>query len=173
MQEAGYIVDDQNLKCALCKKERDTLHHRLWWCEASAELRESIFKKHRPEVVAARAAAKDDPLFTRALVEHLVAGFLPPTEGGIEWEFPAQNGDSESPPQIGGHLGFLDGSCDTHLIKECRRAGWSVVFTGPDGTTTATVRGPVWHPLPQTAAAAEYVSYGVAAQTLEKATKLY
>ena len=82
-QEAGYIVDDQNLKCALCKKERDTLHHRLWWCEASAELRESIFQKHRLEVVAARAAAKDDPLFTRALVEHLAAGFLPPTRAEL------------------------------------------------------------------------------------------
>ena len=175
LEEAGYIVDADAVKCSLCKKERDTLQHRLWFCEASAKARDSVFKKHRHEVVAARAAGKDDPLYTRALVKHPAAGFLPPLEGGIEWLFPAAGAaaDGTTDSSIGGHLGFLDGSCDTHIIRECRRAGWSVVFTDACGKPSAVVRGPVWHPLPQTAAAAEYVSYGVAAQVVEKPTKLY
>ena len=66
----------------------------------------------RVEIVAARAAEKNGPLYTRVLVDHLVVGSFPPAEGGIEWDSPAAAGNEAdaSRRDIGGHLGFLDGT---------------------------------------------------------------
>ena len=59
---------------------------------------------------------------------------------------------------------FIDGSCTTHPIPECRRAAWSVVRVCPEGQVSATFSGVVPIEMPQTPQAAEYFAGGVAAQ---------
>ena len=51
----------------------------------------------------------------------------------------------------------VDGSCFPHLIKEFSRAAWAMTFldAGKSGSSSISVRGPVWSSLPQTEQAAE------------------
>ena len=59
---------------------------------------------------------------------------------------------------------FQDGSAKAHQIKELARAAWGIVLLDAEASKVATVSGPVWWPLPQTSAAAEWLSYTMLAQ---------
>eukprot|EP00972_Heterocapsa_arctica_P003230 481657-Heterocapsa_arctica.AAC.1 len=58
---------------------------------------------------------------------------------------------------------YVDGACHPNNIPSLRRAGWAVVQEGA-GQECKIQYGPVWHPLPQTAQAAEWVAWAVAHQ---------
>ena len=73
-------------------------------------------------------------------------------------------------PILGGGFAYTDGSCDNHIIKELRAAGWAVAFCDANGTRQGTLRGPVWEPLPASAQSAEYTAFAGGAQATEAYT---
>ena len=103
----------------------------------------------------------------KGFVAATAKGASPQVDGGIVWEF------FKEAPRLGGGFGYLDGSCDTSVVREARRGGWAIALFSREGEKEATVRGPIWHPLPQTPQAAEHISLGIAGQILEDPTVLY
>ena len=126
-----------------------------------------------------RAAGSGSILYTRAILEHPDESWTPPSSkpqpllqhrspdgdcithaaGHEDWSI------MEGPGEL-----FVDGSCTTHPVAECRRAAWAVVRVLDDGTPAAWCRGAVPSDLPQSAQAAEYFAAGVSGQVAAKDT---
>ena len=141
-EEEGYVVPEVLLSCKLCGEKGDSLHHRLWKCRCTAEDRDKIFRRQPLELRRGRDSAPDDPLTTRASAFHPMTGQTAAKDGNVVREFydngvPVPPGEPKQASQIGGGYGYLDGSCDTELVTEARRAGWAAVFTTKQGTPTA------------------------------------
>ena len=101
------------------------------------------------------------------MVKQPLGEIVPKADGGIVWEFFKER------PRLGGGFGYLDGSCDTSVVREARRGGWGIALFSREGEKEAAVRGPIWHSLPQTPLAADSISLGIAVQILEDPTVLY
>ena len=67
---------------------------------------------------------------------------------------------------------FYDGSCLQRGCNGLSRATWAAVQLGPDNQVVASVSGPVWRSLPQTAQAAEHCARAAAVQILKGPARL-
>ena len=156
LADAGYLVDR---RCGLCKQADDTMHHRLWQCSATADLRKD--KALERTCKRARAWAEQ-----RHPVYH--AGLLP-----MEAQPPPAEDDplDELTPEARAraaesHTFYVDGSCSTELLTSARRAAWAVIGLragarpddDPKLAAAWSISGPVPRWLPQTAQAAEHVA---------------
>ena len=112
----GYVIDDPN--CPLCRRCEDTVDHRLWECEATADLR-GVFNEFKFHQIL------EDPLLKAGILAHPAEGQRRPLrEGGIIF-WSRDNVSLEE--AFRGQL-FTDGSCfKVHGCAELDRAGWAVV----------------------------------------------
>ncbi len=147
--------------CPLCGKGRDTIHHRLWWCEACEDLRSQMVPERL--VARARREGEEKKYFTTGIIPHPAEDRPGPASAPLLTVVRYDGGPTEGTLDFQGHF-FVDGSCTTHEIPELRRAGWAVVVTTPEGELVATIRSPLWHDLPQSPQAAEFVAYAAAVQ---------
>ena len=124
---------------------------------------------HAPKDVqeAALRAGDASCLFAHGIIPH-PADYLPPRDPELQFKA-FNNGQrvaSHLEVELGGDL-YVDGSCDQHVIRELRKAAFSVVAYSSDGTESGVFIGAVPPSLPQTAQSAEY-SAAAAACTLAK-----
>ncbi len=153
--------------CRLCGKAPDTLHHRMWWCEATEEDR----KAHATEelVREARAAGPTARFFTSGVIPHPGDVWPKVTDDVIMHTVRPGGGEGD---KVSGHV-FIDGSCTTNPIKELRRASMGIVMTDDNADPLAVIQVPLWRGLPQTPQAAEYTVYALVTLLLEGPTILY
>ena len=146
LAEHGY---ETTRLCALCGAAEDTIHHRVWCCPATEDLR----KEHADLTTAARAAGPRSALFN-------LGGLLPSRAD----DKPQANDQQVSPCdhtsptfQRGRGTVYVDGSATTPGIPELRRASWAAVQIDDDtGEEVASATGTVPAAWPQTAQAAEH-----------------
>eukprot|EP00973_Karenia_brevis_P063529 8828756-Karenia_brevis.AAC.1 len=161
LAQAGYEVDGM---CSLCHEAEDTLFHRWWQCQApeACAARNSLATDMLKD--AATAAGPSSALFTRGIATHPAWKVPRPcSEGGIQFE---RNGITIHDPNqwcMQGNI-FYDGSCEQRGSCDLSRAAWAAVEVNDDGVPTATMIGPVWAALPQTAQSAEYCARTAAVQ---------
>ena len=74
-----------------------------------------------------KTAMFNDPLCTRALHRQPLGDQVPQSEGGIVWEL------FKEKARIVGGFGYLDGSCDTSVVREARRGGWGIALFSREG----------------------------------------
>ena len=152
LQDAGYAGQ---ASCPLCKSGKDdTIFHRAWECEATADLRQDC-----PQLAArARAAGPDSALYTLALAAHPEAVGVPRPELSkkVKLQFVGEAASTTSFFAAGPV--FSDGSCVPHVEPALARAGWAVVQIDSAGKLVRAVLGPVAAEWPQTAQAAEYAA---------------
>ncbi len=158
---ANDIDDSITATCPLCGKGRDTVHHRLWWCEKCNDLRSQMVPERL--VARARREGEGNKFFTTGIIPHPAEDRPGPAAAPMITIERHDGGSTEGMLDFQGHF-FVDGSCTTHEIPELRRAGWAVVVTNPVGELIATIRSPLWKDLPQTPQAAEFVAYAAAVQ---------
>ena len=171
---AGYAVSG---RCPMCRNAPDTLHHRWWECPASQVERDRLASQEQQ--ARARAAGPTSVLYSRAILEHPGETWAPPSpepQTVLQHRGPEGEGITHAAGQEDwsvmkgpGEL-FVDGSCTTHPIAECRRAAWAVVRVLANGTRVAWCRGAVPSDWPQSAQAAEYFAAGAAGQVATKNT---
>jgi hypothetical protein len=156
---SGYLVAD---RCPMCGRRGDTMRHRIWRCR-------------HPDVVAARDAvapqwlqreqdrrAEDDSFWVTGWIPHPADTWPAPADvpTAIVTYGESEEGDppacEDDRAGLAGHL-YGDGSCTTHVYKELRRAGTSVIQRTPGSTVIKRIRCPVAAPLPQTPQAAEFM----------------
>ena len=157
LRRAGYDVD---ASCPHCGSESDTLHHRLFHCPATSELRDEYFGEHELQDILCSPEAR-----------HLLMGFqlLPPRlarlPDGLGFEqFESWTLTGAPIHEVLRGEVFTDGSCFKEGPVTWHRTGWSVVKVALDGVLLAWMRGVVGRALPQTSPASEHVA-GVAAAT--------
>ena len=156
MADAGYDVD---AACPLCQSGADdTLWHRMWECEASADLRrgqEALTRR-------ALAAGPGSALYSLGLAPHPNndVEVLGPSSSDLA----VHEGWAEGLPAIfePGPV-YVDGSCAPAVVPEMARASWAVVQVGADGLVSRSIAGVVPACLPQSAPAAEHCALVAAA----------
>ena len=135
--------------CALCGAAEDTIHHRVWSCPATADLREG----HEDLVRDALEAGPDSALFS-------LGGLLPTRADDKPQANDQQLSGSDFAVPIfkkGRGTVYYDGSATTPGIPELRRASWAAVQIDDDtGEEVASATGTVPAGWPQTAQAAEH-----------------
>ena len=163
--DAGYLIDDLN--CELCG-EPDSLHHRLWHCKGTQELRNTMLTE------AERAWLQPDAqhdcvtdlegmrkwLAMKGWARHPAVGQPKPAQKGNEHE-----GDTQQ--LYGKQVIATDGHCSKLFHPSLNRASWSLVGVsfvdgGSEVDDEVSVSGPVWASLPQTSGAAERVAINAA-----------
>ena len=150
---ASYDLPD-NL-CWLCGLLPDTLHDRLWNCQ-HPEVENARARTATKSVVAkARKADNSSILYCRGLLPH-PADVLPRPAAtpSLSVKKCDKYVDFDT-LDIGGEV-FLDGSCDTHLINELRRAAFAVVERDDQGKDKNVIIGTVTADWLQTAQSSEY-----------------
>ena len=165
--EAGYPVSPM---CELCDSEADSMFHRLWMCTAVDAERNEVAPQR--VINEARALGATSATYCRGLCQDLAEAVPEPlVEGGIRF---MRNG-----VEIKDHTGwalegnvFYDGSCLQRGCNGLSRATWAAVQLGPDNQVVASVSGPVWRSLPQTAQAAEHCARAAAVQILKGPARL-
>ena len=163
--DAGYAV---SRLCELCGNDtgcEDTLHHRLWACQApSARVARAAVQGVEATAARARAAGGGSPLFCHARAYHdcgawpqptdngRVLFMLPNADGGLgEVDFEAWRVRAAQHERC-----YTDGSAFSHPCRGLARAGWAAVFTSDDGGLVAAVSAPVWDNLHQSSGCAEW-----------------
>ena len=159
--EAGYLIDD--LTCELCGG-MDTLHHRLWECTGTEEVRNRMLTKAEQNWLqpCAQHDHKHDQeamrkwLALKGWARHPAAGQPKPAQGGNQCMGSMQEIFTKQ-------VVATDGHCSKLFHPSLNRASWSAIgIDFVDGGTEvediATLTGPVWARLPQTSAAAERVA---------------
>ena len=135
--------------CALCGTAEDSVHHRVWCCPATADLREG----HEDLVRDALAAGPDSALYS-------LGGLLPTRADDKPQANDSQvsGGDFTTPVfKKGRGTIYYDGSATTPGIPELRRASWAAVqIDDTTGEEVASASGTVPAGWPQTAQAAEH-----------------
>ena len=164
-QAAGYLVDSTS--CPLCGCHPDTLFGRVWVCSHPSVV--EVRNLHASSSVRSAALAAGDAscLFTHGIIPH-PADYLPPREPSLQFQAfqDGQRLGSHRDIDMGGDL-YVDGSCDQNVIRELRKAAFSVVAYNSDGVETGVFIAAVPPALPQSAQSAEY-SAAAAACTLAK-----
>ncbi len=167
--EAGMEVDPM---CTKCRKARDTVHHRLWWCDCDEV--EQLRRQCVPDriVQQARREGPSKQFFTTGIMPHPADVWPKPAQGP---DINVVRYDGESPEGVQRLSGrfYIDGSCTTHVIPELRRAGFAVAVYNGEGNLVATINSPLWEGLPQTPQAAEYVAYAAAVQYVFGPTTIF
>ena len=158
---AGYEVDTT---CPMCRSGEDTLHHRLWYCPASAALRDGLPKDM---VSDARDAGEGSLLYTMGVMQHPAEIMPRPSDRLVDiWSGPGEGS------RLDGDV-YIDGSCDPHPVQGCSRASWAVAQVDEEGILCRALSGVVPLELPQTAPAAEYCALGAAAQVVLPSARLF
>ena len=160
MLQAGYLVT------GLCTcGQPDTIFHKLWQCQHTAELRQAF------AAPALQCLVKQDCcICTRGLLAH-PGQLFPSANQAFMAEFLAvdHNGlglvQEEDFGLLHGPI-YTDGSYDKGPHPEMGRAAWAVVQVGPKGHPLKIIRGPVPAGLPQNAVTAEWMAAAVAIQYL-------
>ena len=142
--------------CERCGHHRDDLHHRLFRCTSTEELR----KLHLEPLDIDHLQARPYLVFGCQAIPPLPAVRVP---GLGHQEFQSYTVDGR-PIELHfkGAILYSDGSCATEGHRSQHRAGWSLVKIADDGTLIAAAWGAVGALLPQTASASEYIA-GLAA----------
>ena len=143
--------------------------HRLWFCPACSEERESVIEKF-PEAMRPNLDGVDfkDPekflLFTRGIFEHPGDVFPRPASEAqscleVVWPQDPERQDRSFRGDV-----FIDGSCFKSVVPELSRSGLAYVVFGEDQEILCHGSAPLWPPLPQTPQAAEFCGLSVAGQ---------
>jgi len=164
-QAAGYLVD--STYCPLCGCHPDTLFGRVWVCSHPSVIEARDLHAPKDVQLAALAAGDASCLFTHGLIPH-PADYLPPRDPSLQFQAfqDGQKVASHNAVAMGGDL-YVDGSCDQNIIRELRKAAFSVVAYNSEGVETGVFIAAVPPSLPQSAQSAEY-SAAAAACTLAK-----
>ena len=150
---AGYIVE--STLCELCGLHEDTIHGRAWLCQHPP------VKKAREEVAspsiikAARKAGPNCALYNRGIFAHPADDF--PEAASEPLASFTCNGEPADPDNwdFGGTI-CIDGSCDQHMIKDLKRAGWGAVAIDENGVVIATAKGVIPSDTTQSSQSGEY-----------------
>jgi hypothetical protein len=130
---------------------------------------------HAPKAVqeAALRAGDASCLFAHGIIPH-PADYLPPREPSLQ--FKAFQNDQpvlrHTDVNLRGDL-YVDGSCDQHIIRELRKAAFSVVAYNSDGVETGVFMGAIPPCLPQSAQSAEYSAAATACTLATQAFVLF
>ena len=177
--KAGYEVPPAEQVCQLCEQHIDTLHHRLFQCQAPEvcalrreflparlsswlEGKTSVFPYRADHSLKVREQHARE-LASQGLARDPSVGQPPPASDGSAFE-------GELDVEASGHLVFPDGSCTRPFHTRLARASWAVAFIDNEGQQLAAGYGPVWKGLPQSAPCAETVAAGAIAAILGKVT---
>ncbi len=153
-QRRGYATDGL---CALCKKARDTIRHRVYECEHTIDAVAAAVPRWFWEE-ASRTGAHA-PFWTTAVMPHPAdTAPLPREDLHCLVEFHDDRLRDEATEanrvQVSGRC-YLDGSCFPSVIRGLARAACSIVMTDEEGRPRKTLQLPVPRYLPQTSQAAE------------------
>ena len=145
LDAGGY---DTSRLCPLCEQAEDTVHHRLWYCRATDDLRQD-----KQELTSkARAAGPDSAIFN-------LGGLIvtPADDKPKACDAQLSVMDTETIFLADRGTVFIDGSASTQGIPELRRAAWAAVqIDDHTGEEVTSIQGTVPAAWPQTAQAAEH-----------------
>ena len=150
---AGYIVE--STLCELCGLHEDTIHGRVWLCQHPPvrEAREAVAS---PSITkAAKKAGPNCALYNRGIFAHPADDF--PEAASEPLASFTCNGVPADPDNwdFGGTI-CIDGSCDQHMIKDLKRAGWGAVAIDENGVVIATAKGVIPSDTTQSSQSGEY-----------------
>ena len=164
LRDAGY---DAPASCQLCGLENDSVAHRVWQCECTADLRAPPAMQE----VCARAAAAgyESSTYGLALCPHPEAAKIPPVTAQARFESVGSSFSDglfvDPTCEV-----FLDGSCRPHGCPEASRAAWAAVQIDSAGALVRGLKGTVPAICPQSAQAAEHCAMLAAAKASSKGT---
>ena len=166
----GYNVDPN---CELCKKEPDSMFHRIWECDCAIAMQARTSVAPPQLIREALARGPSCAAFTRGLGPDLSRRMEPPiANGGVKY---VKNG-CEVPNRdqwtLHGDV-FYDGSCIQRSAPGLSRATWAVIQMGSNNEAAVVISGPVWNSLPQTAQAAEHCARTAAVELLTGPARLF
>ena len=168
MGQAGYLL--KSVLCTPCGSHTDTIHHRFFECEATADLRhamltDKVFDNSTNKWVTmlewAALYQQHDTAHPEGLPRWLVLKGLArhPAVGPSK---PAADGNTttgSTTELFVTDLVCTDGHCNKMFHPSLNRASWAVIgYDAASCTTKHTIQGPVWSSLPQTSAATEFVA---------------
>ena len=146
----------------LCGMHDDTFEHRLWQCEATERLRQDILGDR---ILGQLAADRDAKLLKQGVMRHPGTWIRGPPTQGCCTERTVLIGPRPQELDNGRTIIFVDGSCIHPAgVPGLARAAWSAVICREGSDQAKVCSGPVWQPLPQTSAAAEWVALAAAVQ---------
>ena len=152
--EAGYCSSGL---CPLGCGERDTMHHRLYTCTASAVHRSSCITEGVVKCLAEGTAG--EALLERAIPAHPEDSVPRPANDMIIDTMEYMQPFDPATDKLQGRV-FMDGSCSPHALPGLWRASWALTLADERGKSRVAVRGTVPGVLPQTAPVAEMCAYG-------------
>ncbi len=159
-QELGYVTDGL---CALCRKARDTIHHRVYECEETRQtVRGAVPGWFWSEAMRTGAHG---PFWTAGLFPH-PADIAPRPRSDLycEVERHRENGEQgaegEGCADLEGRV-YVDGTCKPSAIRGLARAAVSLIKATKEGAPIKTLQLPVPRGLPQTSQAAEFLAMSV------------
>ena len=148
---AGYATSAQ---CTRCGKAKDTIFHRVWECESTADLRVG----HDQLVKEAKEQGESHPTFGLGGLMVNPSEHKPgPWAGSMQLGHAAGTEQKRCFQAAGGPI-YVDGSCVPHAIPELARAAWAAVQLDEQGKLVASASGPVPAGWPQTSQAAEHLA---------------
>ncbi len=159
LHNVGY---DVTTACIKCGANSDTLHHRLFHCSATSELRQEILNPSDIDLLQQSASLRSLLMGFQVMPDFEPQG---PDGLGCEahhrhtWTFNGQPIE-----QIMEGTVFTDGACTKPGPVTWNRTGWAVAKVNEQGDLLAAVSGTVGRQLPQTPAAAEYIAALVASE---------
>ena len=178
LAQMGYEVPD--LTCPLCKgmeeAAQDTLHHRIWKCQAP-QCRALRNKLAPPWLQReARAAGERSILYNRGIPPMIAdqAHGPPSPAQALEATTFMRNGvhiTDRQQWQLSGRI-YYDGSCQQARDPELSRASWAAVEVDEDGRLIASLQGVVSRAFPQTSQSAENIARTSAVQVLSAPAEL-
>ena len=155
---SGLAIDGA---CELCGGNDDSIHHRLWWCDAPAAL-EARSRCCTPALIQqARQAGPKDKTFNAGWLQK--SSWPAPAQGTCEiCEIVAPDGTLQQTEPANFKLEglvFQDGSLMPALPRAYGRAAWAALGLSESGAIVSQITGLVPACFPQTAAAAEWLGY--------------
>jgi hypothetical protein len=167
LYNVGYDVPTT---CVRCGAPSDSLHHRLFQCPATHDLRQEFL--HDSDIDNLRRSESRRSLM---IGFQIMPSFTPDRPEGLGCEKPhvqywTHNGQKIDELMEG--IIFTDGSCTKIGPPTWSRTGWAVIKMSANGDLIATASGRVGKQLPQTPAAGEYVA-ALVASGFQRATVAY
>ncbi len=162
--QGGYIVDDV---CPKCGQRGDSLHHRVYMCDATNSELERVMPKWL--ILEARRAGPTNTFFTSGLFPH-------PAD---LWPLPAteqyaiiRNGDGNNDGELIKSM-FIDGSCTTSPIRGLARAACCAVEVDINGNMVKEATMNIPAEVTQTPQSAEHGGLYLGVSQLRARTDIY
>ncbi len=159
-QGLGYATDGM---CALCRKARDTIHHRVYVCEETrGAVRGAVPGWFWSEAMRTGAHG---PFWTTGIFPH-PADRAPRPRSDLYCEVERHQEGGDDGAAEGGCADlegkvYVDGTCRPSAIRGLARAAVSLIKATKDGKPIKTLQIPVPRSLPQTSQAAEFLAMSV------------